>query len=46
MPQPVDNSVNEIIVDPITTAVSGVKRNCSFFVHALKNPEKQGFASK
>jgi hypothetical protein len=42
----VDNSVDEIIVDPISTAVSGVKRNCSFFVHPRKNPAKQGFAAK
>jgi hypothetical protein len=42
----VDNSVDEIIVDPIFTAVSGVKPNCSIFVQANKKPEKQGFAHK
>jgi hypothetical protein len=33
----VDNSVDEIIVDPIFTAVSEVKRYCSIFVHPNKN---------
>jgi hypothetical protein len=44
--QPVDNSVDGIIVDPIKTPVSGFKHHCSFFVHMNKKPEKQVFASK
>jgi hypothetical protein len=39
--QPVDNSVDENIMDPTFTAVSGVKRYCSDFVHPDKKPEKQ-----
>jgi hypothetical protein len=39
--QPVDNSVDENFVDPTLTAVSGVKRYCSDFVHLNKKPEKQ-----
>jgi hypothetical protein len=42
----VDNSVDEIIVDPISTPVSGVKANCSFFVHPHKKSKKQAFANK
>jgi hypothetical protein len=37
----VDNSVDENIVDPTFTAVSGLKRHCSEFVHLNKKPEKQ-----
>jgi hypothetical protein len=42
----VDNSVDEIIVDPIFAAVSRLKLNCSIFVHMQKKPEKQVFADK
>jgi hypothetical protein len=42
----VDNSVDEIIVDPISTAVSELKLVCSLFVHLRKKPEKQAFANK
>jgi hypothetical protein len=42
--QPVDNSVDEIFMDPIFTAVTRVKRYCSVFVHINKKPEKQAFA--
>jgi hypothetical protein len=42
----VDNSVDEIIVDPIFTAVSGVKPICSVFVQPNKKPEKQAFANR
>ena len=44
--QPVDNSVDEIIVDPIFTAVSEVKLKCSDFEQGNKEPEKQGFANR
>jgi hypothetical protein len=44
--QPVDNSVDGIIVDPIFIAVSSLKHYCSIFVHMNKKPEKQSFASK
>jgi hypothetical protein len=42
----VDNSVDGIIVDPISMPVSGVKRYCSIFVHPDKKPKKQAFAHK
>jgi hypothetical protein len=44
--QSVDNSVDEIIVDPIFTPVSGLKPHCSFFVHPDKKSKKQVFADK
>jgi hypothetical protein len=42
----VDNSVDEIFMDPISLPVSGLKHYCSIFVHMQKKPEKQAFASK
>jgi hypothetical protein len=42
----VDNSVDEIIVDPISTLFYGIKHCWSFFVHINKKPVKQAFAGK
>jgi hypothetical protein len=42
----VDNSVDGIITDPISTPVSGLKPYCSFFVHPNKKSKKQVFADK
>jgi hypothetical protein len=44
--QPVDNSVDEIILDPISTAVCTHFNSWSFFVHMNKKPLKQGFAGQ
>jgi hypothetical protein len=42
----VDNSVDEIIVDPRSMPVSGQNPCCSFFVHTYKKSKKQAFADK
>jgi hypothetical protein len=42
----VDNSVDGIIVDPISMQVSGLNPHCSFFVHPNKKSKKQVFADK
>jgi hypothetical protein len=42
----VDNSVDGIILDPISTAVCTHFNSWSFFVHMNKKPLKQGFAGQ